>query len=306
MKRKTDEMEGTLSHLLDAVQQFTEAQKGDSPFFTAIQGLTILRSNHSKKTSHLIFRPSLCLVVQGAKWTMFGSKRFEYRAGQALVVNVELPAVSQVMDASPSEPYLAVALEFDLAVMREVLEGLETPPDLQNDASGGVLVIDIAGPLADTVLRMMQLLKTPRAISALSPLLMRELYYWLLSGPRGGQIASIALSGSHTQRVISAIHQLRERFAAPIRVDELAAAARLSPSAFHRQFRALTDMTPLQYQKQLRLLEARRLMIAGEMNAETASYTVGYQSPSQFSREYARMFSNAPRRDVAAFRAPVA
>ena len=306
MKGDSASANHTPDELLSAVRQFVDAQTGESPFLTAIDGLAILRSNHGRKPSHLVFRPSLCLVVQGAKQTMFGSKRFEYRAGQALVVNVELPAVSQVMDASPMQPYLAVALEFDLAVMREVLETLETLPDIQNEASGSVFVADIAGPLTNTLLRMLQLLQTPRAISALSPLLTRELYYWLLSGPHGARVASIALSGSHTQRVISAIHQLRERFAAPIRVGELADSAQLSPSAFHRQFKALTDMTPLQYQKQLRLLEARRLMISGEMNAETASYTVGYESPSQFSREYARLFGNAPRRDVVAFRAQVA
>ncbi len=295
-----------MDNLLEAVRSFVAEQPGESPFLTAIEGLAILRSNHGKKPSHLIFKPSLCLVVQGRKRTMFGSKRFEYRAGQALVVNVELPAVSQVIDASPREPYLAVALEFDLTLMREVLESLGTPLGAESEAYGSVFVSDVPGPLTDTVLRMMRLLGTPQAISALSPLLTRELYYWLLSGPHGGQIASIALSGSHTQRVIGAIHRLREHFAEAVRGEDLAAAAQLSSSAFHRQFKALTDMTPLQYQKQLRLLEARRLMIAGEMNAETASYAVGYESPSQFSREYSRMFGNAPRRDVAAFRAVLA
>lgn len=299
-------MQNTVAPLLEAVEQFTEAQTGASPFLTAIPGLAILRSNHAKKPTHLLFKPSLCLVVQGMKRTMFAARRFEYRAGQALVVNVELPSVSQVIDASPTQPYLAVALEFDLALMREVWESLETPQCAAKETGSSVFVADVEGPLMETVLRMLRLLETPEAVSALSPLLMREFYYWLLSGPHGAQIASIALSGNHTQRVISAIHHLRERFAQPIRIGELAATARLSPSAFHRQFKALTDMTPLQYQKQLRLLEARRLLTLGDLNAETVSYTVGYESPSQFSREYSRMFGNAPRRDVAAFHAQMA
>lgn len=299
-------MQNTVEPLLEAVMQYTELQAGESPFLTAIQGLSILRSNHIKRPTHLLFKPSLCLVVQGMKRTMFASRRFEYRAGQALVVNVELPSVSQVIDASPTQPYLAVALEFDLALMREVMESLERPLSAAKEAGSSVFVADVESPVIDTVLRMLRLLGTPSAIPALSPLLMREFYYWLLSGPNGGQIASIALSGHHTQRVISAIHHLRERFAQTVRVGDLAASARLSPSVFHRQFKALTDMTPLQYQKQLRLLEARRLLILGDLNAETVSYTVGYESPSQFSREYSRMFGNAPRRDVAAFRAQLA
>ncbi len=251
----------------------------------------------------MIFKPVLCMVVQGAKCSMFGSERFEYRAGQALVVNVELPAFSQVTEASPSKPYLAVALEFDLALMQNVLESLETPPKADSDVGRGVFVTDVEGPLADCMLRLVRLLETPQAISTIYPLIVRELYYWLLTGPHGGQIAKLTLAGSHAQRILSAVHTLRERFAEPVRVEELAATARLSPSAFHRQFKALTSLTPLQYQKQLRLLEARRLMVSDAMNAELTAYAVGYESPSQFSREYSRMFGSAPQRDVAALRA---
>ncbi|WP_425147956.1 AraC family transcriptional regulator N-terminal domain-containing protein [Deinococcus sp.] len=250
--------------------------------------------------------PALCLVVQGAKWTMFGDRRFDYRAGQALVVSVEIPSLSQIVAASPGEPYLAVAIVFDLTTMREVLESLDTPPKVDGDVCQGVFVIDIGSQLAACVLRMIRLLDTPQAIGALYPLLMRELCYWLLTGPHGSDIAKMTVASSHTQRVISAVHNLRERFAEPVRVEELATSARLSPSAFHRQFKALTSMTPLQYQKQFRLLEARRLMLSSAMNAETASYKVGYESPSQFSREYSRMFGLAPGRDVAAFRSQVA
>jgi transcriptional regulator GlxA family with amidase domain len=131
---------------------------------------------------------------------------------------------------------------------------------------------------------------------------MREICYWLLTGPHGGEVVKMVLANSHEQRVIKAIHALRDRFAEPIRVDELASIAQLSASAFHRQFKAITSMTPLQYQKQLRLLEARRLMVSDASNVETASFQVGYESPSQFSREYSRMFGKSPRRDIATLR----
>ena len=291
-----------LNELGKAVRRYTDAQVGESPFRTAIEGLTILRSDHEKRPHHLIFKPALCIVVQGAKWAIFGDRRFEYRAGQALVVSVEMPAFGTVAEASPSEPYLGVILEFDLAVMREVMEELNAPPEASDRVGRGVFVTDFKGPLEDCALRMVRLLEKPEAIPVLYPAIMREICYWLLTGPHGGDVVKMTLTNSHAQRVVSAIHHLRDRFAEPVRMEELALVAGMSASAFHRQFKAMTSMTPLQYQKQLRLLEARRLMVAGAVNAETAAFQVGYESPSQFSREYSRMFAMSPRRDVALLR----
>ncbi len=291
-----------LDELVESVRRYTEAQVGESPFRTAIEGLTLLRSDHEKRPNHLIFKPALCIVVQGAKWAIFGDQRFDYRAGQALVVSVEMPALGTVAEASPSEPYLGVILEFDLAVMREVLDKLDTPPEAGSKVDRGVFVWDFDGPLADCALRMVRLLDTPRAIPVLYPAIMREICYWLLTGPHGGEVVKMTLANSHAHRVIRAIHTLRDRFAEPIRIEELALIARMSPSAFHRQFKAITSMTPLQYQKQLRLLEARRLMLSDAANVETAAFQVGYESPSQFSREYSRMFALSPGRDVASLK----
>jgi AraC-like DNA-binding protein len=292
--------------LLEAVNRFTEAQAGPSPFATAIDGLTILRSNHEKRPAHLIFKPALCIVVQGAKWAVFGDKRFDYRAGQALLVSVEMPALGRVAQASPSEPFLGLIIELDLAVMREVMESLHNPPKASGEIGSGVFVTDFAGPLADCALRTVRLLDTPDAIDMLYPSIMREICYWLLTGPHGGEVARITLTNSHAQRIITAIHSLRDRFAETVRIDDLAATAQMSPSAFHRQFKALTSMTPLQYQKQMRLLEARRLLVSETANVEAAAFQVGYESASQFSREYSRMFGMPPRRDIATLRAMAA
>lgn len=152
-------------------------------------------------------------------------------------------------------------------------------------------------------LRLVHLLDTPEAIPMLAPLIMRELSYWLLTSPSGGDIARIALANSHSRQLVRAIQRLRDRFMDPVRIDELPSAAGMSSSTFHRQFKAFTSMTPVQYQKQLRLLEARRLMATDAATAETAAFQVGYASPSQFSREYSRMFGIAPRRDIAGLRA---
>jgi transcriptional regulator GlxA family with amidase domain len=181
--------------------------------------------------------------------------------------------------------------------MQSVAEGLDAPPRASGAPGRGVFVTDFQGPLADCALRLVRLLETPRAIATLYPGIMREICYWLLTGPHGGDIARLALRSSPAQPLIAALHDLRRRFREMVRVDDLAQVARMSPSAFHRQFKALTSLTPLQYQKQLRLLEARRLMVSRAVKVEAAAFAVGYESPSQFSREYARLFGAPPKRD---------
>ena len=213
-----------------------------------------------------------------------------------------MPALGTVAEASPSEPYLGVIIEFDLAIMRQMMGELNTPPEASHEVRHGVFVTDFSGPLEDCALRMVRLLNTPRAIPVLYPAIMREVCYWLLTGPYGGEVVKMTLGNSHAQQVISAIHALRDRFAESVRIEELASIAQMSPSAFHRQFKTITSMTPLQYQKHLRLLEARRLMVSSAINVETAAFQVGYESPSQFSREYSRMFAISPRRDVASLK----
>ncbi|HTJ25342.1 MAG TPA: AraC family transcriptional regulator [Candidatus Limnocylindria bacterium] len=289
--------------LVAAVRRHTETQPGESPFRTAFTGLVLLRSDHEKPPGHLLYVPALCVVAQGAKWAMAGEQRYDYRAGQALVVSVEMPLSGRVAEASPQEPYLGLIVELDLAVMRTVFAALAAPPRLDGETPAGLFVADVDATLADCLLRMVRLLDAPDAIPLLAPAIMRELCYWLLTGPHGAAIAKLTLGGGRTERVLRALHTLRERFAEPVRVEELARIAQLSPSAFHRAFKALTGISPLQYQKQLRLIEARELLVAGGTNVETAAYRVGYESPSQFSRDYARMFGAPPRRDAAALRA---
>ncbi len=296
-----------LEELVGAVARYTEARPGGNPFLTEVDGLILLRADHEKRPDHLIFKPALCIVLQGAKWAVFGDKRLDYRAGQALVVSVEMPAFGRVCEASPDEPYLGIIIEFDLALMRDVLDQLgldeiNTPSKEDGSAARGVCVTDFNGPLADCALRMVRLLDTPRAIPVLRPAIMREICYWLLTGPHAREIIRMTAAKSHARGIVTAIHSLRDRFAEAVRIDDLASIARMSPSAFHRQFKQVTSMTPLQYQKQLRMLEARRLMIAEEVNVETAAFQVGYESPSQFSREYSRMFGVSPRRHVVALR----
>ena len=277
-----------------------ERQPGESPFATAIDSVVMMRSDHPKPPSHLMFRPSMCIVAQGTKWASFGGDQLEYRAGQALVIGVDTPSIGRVVEASPGEPCLVLAFELDLAIMRSVAEGLDLPPRSSGKPGRGVLVTDFQGPLADCALRLVRLLDTPRAIPALYPVIMQEVSYWLLTGPHGGDVAKLTLLNSPSRPVLNALHNLRDRFRETVRVEELAAIARLGASAFHRQFKALTGMTPLQYQKQLRLHEARRLVVSNAFNVETACFQVGYESSSQFSRDYSRLFGAPPKRDATA------
>jgi AraC-like DNA-binding protein len=234
---------------------------------------------------------------------MFGERLCDYRAMQSLLISVEMPAFGQVTQASAERPMIAVNLELDVGILREVLEEMDTPPKPAGEGGPGVFVQDFGPELQDCILRLTRMLSTPKAIPILYPAIMREISFWLLSGKNGGEICKLALPGSHTRRVADAIHLLRSNFTAPVRVEELAAAAKMSPSSFHQHFKLLTAMTPLQYQKQLRLLEARRLMVTDGANVASAAYRVGYESASQFSREYARMFGTPPKRDVTEMRA---
>lgn len=271
---------------------------GEGLFETPIPGFTFMRTSHATIPRHAVYRPSLCIVAQGEKQVLFGEHTFSYGEMQALIVSVEIPVVGRVSRASPERPLLGLILELDLGIMREVMEELPNPPAPNGHGGVGVFVGDLEAPLADCLARLSRLLSTPNAIPVLYPAIMREITFWLLSGQHGGEFCKLILPNSRTRRLSEAIQVLRQDFARPIRIDELASVARMSPSSFHAHFKSLTSMTPLQYQKQLRLLEARRLMAAGEINVAGAAYQVGYESASQFSREYTRMFGTPPKRDV--------
>jgi AraC-like DNA-binding protein len=293
-----------LDDLALALGRYTDSRATTNPYPTAIDGFVVLRSDQPKLPSYRLFRPALCIAVQGTKWATFGDRRYEYRAGQAMVVTVEMPSRGGVSEASPGEPFLGFVIVLGLAVLHELAERMPSRPKNQTHvpsiSPAGVCVVDLSAEALDCLCRAMRMLETPAAIPLLYPGLYRELLYWLLMGDGGGQVLHTVIASSRENRMIAAIHELKTRFAEPVRVDELAAIACMSSATFHRQFKATTGMSPLHYQKELRLLEARRLMLSSDSNVETAATEVGYESASQFSREYVRMFGRPPRRDVRA------
>ncbi|MDC6128859.1 AraC family transcriptional regulator [Burkholderia gladioli] len=293
----------TLNALLEAVRHHIDGQPAAHVYRTAIDGMLITRATQDRPQSRLLMRPALCISLQGAKQTTFGARDYLYRAGEALVVSMTMPAIGRIVQGTEEKPAIALIVELDMAEMSAVLESFAAPPPARESTGPGVFVERLRPEMIDCMLRAMRLLDTPQAIGVLYPGIMRELCYWLLAGPNGGEIVGMLLGNGHAERVVRAIHALRDRYNAPIRIEELAQLARMSPSAFHRQFKALTSMTPLQFQKQLRLLEARRLIAHEVVKVEEAAFKVGYESASQFSREYSRMFGISPKRDAGALAA---
>ncbi len=289
--------------LIGALNAFADANGGgEGVFQTPIRGFGFMRTSREIIPQHIVYKPSLCIVAQGEKQVMFGDALMTYRENQALIVNVEIPAIGRVTKASRDKPLIGMVLELDTAIMREVMEDLDAPPVPNDDVGLGAFVADFEGPLADCVVRLVRLLATPKAIAVLQPAIMREISFWLLTGPHGDEVSKLVLPDSRTRRLAEAIQALRSNFTQPIRIEDLAAVAHMSPSSFHQHFKTLTSMTPLQYQKQLRLLRARHLMADDNINVSDAAYQVGYESASQFTREYSRMFGTPPKRDALAFR----
>ena len=287
-----------LTPLCEAIEEVIDQRGGQSPCFSEIDGLILLRSQPHRHPSHLVHKPALCIVAQGSKWTSFGDERLTYRAGEAMLISVEMPGSSQIIDASAEAPYLCAVITLDLAIMSEVYHSMPTPPAPPASTVNAALVLSLTPALIECVMRALKLLSSPAAITVLYPGVMRELCYWLLAGPQGAMLAQRVLGGERNHRLIAAVHTIRDHFDQTLRIDDLANAAGLSATAFHRQFRALTSMTPVQFQKKIRLLEARNLLLSGEMSAENVAFRVGYVSASQFSREYARLFGAPPRRDI--------
>lgn len=286
-----------LEPLIELVSRATEGSPQEVAFPTALDCLTLLRSDRERSPNLVLYRPALCIVVQGRKRTRFGTLDLECGPGEAVLVGIDTLGLGRVIEASPSQPYLGLVIELDLPTLREVLEEIDTPT-VEESVRQGIFPIAFDAPLVDCALRMVRLLDTPRAIPLLAPAIMREICYWLLTGPHAAEVCRIAPLQGPTRALIDSLRLLRERFTEPLRIEDLARAANMSPSVFHLRFKALTATSPLQYQKQLRLHEARRLLMSGEANVEAAASQVGYASPSQFSREYSRTFGMPPRRDT--------
>lgn len=293
--------------LLDALTDFIDARGGGEGYFqTPMSGVYILRAFQEIMPVRRMYKPSLCIVVQGAKQILFGDTRLDYTEMECLIVSIQVPGVGHMIGATPQTPFLGITIDFDVAMVRDVMQHLRQPPVPSPDLGPCVFVGQVDEPLAECILRLVRMTRMPEAVPVLYPSVMREICFWLLTGPYGREMSKLALPETQTERIARAIHVLHENFSQTLRVEQLAEAAGMSPSSFHHYFKQITSMTPLQFQKQLRLIEARRLMVSDAASVSDAAYQVGYESASQFSREYARTFGASPKRDVTNFKALLA
>lgn len=285
------------SELAKLIEDHTGA---DGIHATEIPCLFLSRSSQPSSPMYGLHVPALCIIAQGSKQVLLMGSQFLYGPEQCLVVSVDLPVVGQVIEATPDIPYLGLRLDLKPgqlgALMLEMgMKSTDTP----RDPKTGLSVTPVSPQLLDAAVRLLRLLATPWDIPVLGPLVVREMLYRLLSGEQAACLRHIALSDHRQQSVNRAISWLKEHFAEPFRIETIARFANVSPSALHHNFKAVTSMSPLQYQKRLRLQEARRLMLGESLDAAMASHSVGYESPSQFSREYSRLFGAPPSRDIA-------
>jgi AraC-like DNA-binding protein len=269
---------------------------------SALPWLTLIRSSVPTVCIATVYQPCLAIVVQGRKRALLNDEVFYYDALNYLVVSVTLPAMGQVLEASAERPYLCLRLNLDLEeVARLVLELGERGPSLAA-TDRGLFVARMDEALLDAVLRMVKLLDAPEDAAVLGPVVQREIYYRMLRGDLAHRLLDLAQVDSGAHRIVRAIEWLKQHYAAPLRIEELADALHMSSSALHHRFKAVTAMSPLQYQKHLRLHEARRLMFADGVDCASAGHRVGYESASQFSREYRRLFGAPPRAEIARLR----
>jgi AraC-like DNA-binding protein len=269
---------------------------------TAVPGLSLYRREAPTEPTCGMYEPSVCLVAQGAKRVALGDDAYVYDAEHYLITSVHLPTVVQVTSASPAKPYLGLRLCFDRRVLSQLMADSHLPPPRTRRSSRGMATGRVTPPLLAAFQRLLDLLAEPADIPILSPIIQREIIYRLLVGELGAHLRQVALAGSQSHQIARAIDWLKGNYSEPLRIEELAEQARMSSSTFHHHFRAMTALSPLQFQKQLRLQEARRLMLAERLDATTAAFQVGYESPSQFSREYSRLFGAPPLRDITGLR----
>ena len=268
----------------------------------AFPGVMLGRFSKPTERVYSVFKPSFCIIAQGSKQMLLGEERFRYDPGHYLISTVVLPVVANVVEATEERPYLGVQLHLDAAVVAAVMMESGVKPK-KSDASVKAMNVSPTDPdLLDATLKLVRLLDTPDEIKFLAPLITREIIYRLLRGEQGARLSHLLVSEGDTRRISQAVEQLRENLDQPLKIENIARDLGMSVSGFHYHFKSVTAMSPVQFQKQMRLQEARRMMLGEDLDVASASSRVGYEDPSYFSREYKKMFGAPPQRDIAELR----
>ncbi|UNL93372.1 AraC family transcriptional regulator [Paenibacillus polymyxa] len=283
------------AELTSLIEQFTSH---DGVHATDIPSLHFVRSSTTTVPIYQVHEPALCIVAQGKKVVILAEESYYYGTSDYLVVSVDLPISGQVIQASAEAPYLCLRLNFDPHQVLDLIREAAFPTSPIPDSRRGLYVSQTNSLLLDAVVRLVRLLERPQDIPVLAPLVIREILYRILQGKQGESLKQLVMTGSHSNRIAEVIKRIKQDYDKPLRIDELSQLANMSPSSLHRHFKEVTAMSPMQYQKQLRLQEARRLLLSESADSADVGFQVGYESPSQFSREYARLFGLPPIRDI--------
>ena len=301
VEREAHRAQANSEELVERIARTVREDGGSEP----LKGLHLHRSSSPRKPVHSVSEPAFCLIAQGSKEVFLGNERYQYDPAHYLLYTAELPVVSQIIEASPERPYLSLRLRLDPTLVGSVMveAGHSSPQNHTEVRAVNTSSLDIG--LLDAVVRLVRLLDTPAEARFLAPLITREIVYRLLMGEQGDRLRHIAVMGGFTSPIARAIERLRQNFDQPLRIDDVARELGMSISGFHHHFKAVTTMSPLQFQKQMRLQEARRLMLGEHLDAASAGYRVGYDDASHFNREYKRLFGLPPLRDVERLREAV-
>ncbi|EJG0987763.1 AraC family transcriptional regulator [Vibrio parahaemolyticus] len=285
--------------LAKLIDRWTEnANQYDTP----ISGLRFSRWTTPTPPTSYTHNPSICLIAQGRKRVLLGEESFIYDANHFLISSVDLPIIANIIEASEEQPYLGLIMELDLTEISQLIVDSELAFTQSKEAQKGIAVGELSESLLDAFVRLAELLDEGQNIKILAPIIKREIFYRLLMSEQGTRLHQIVTAGSHSHQIAKAIDWLKNNFVKPLSVGDLASYTGMSKSSFYTHFRSMTSMTPLQFQKKLRLSEARRLMLTENLDAMAATFKVGYESPSQFSREYSRLFGAPPSKDIKSLR----
>lgn len=285
-----------MTHYREIAEKIAQHTASDGIHATQIPRLSLVRMSKPTEPIHSVHSASICIVAQGRKKLMHCDQMVHYGPGQHLVVSVDVPLVGQIVEATATEPYLCLKLDLDLSLLGELVLAMTWTEDRNTCKAVGVG--NTSPDLLDAALRLVRLLDTPDDIPFLGPVIEREILYRLLRGEQAGVLRQLLTPNNRLQNVNRAVRWIKENYTQSFSIEQLAVEARMSTSSLHEHFRQVTNMSPLQYQKQLRLQEARRLIFIHAMDAATAGRRVGYDSPSQFSREYRRQFGAPPLQDI--------
>ncbi len=302
MNQQSNTFSQTLSSSQKLAEQIEKSIQGAKQLDTDIPGLKLSRWTHPTPPTSYSHNPSICLIAQGKKQVLLGGDSYVYDSNHFLISSVNLPITANILQASEEAPYLGLIMELDLQEISQLIVDSELSFTADTQAEKGIAVGTLSESLLDAFIRLMALLDEPDSIKILAPTIKREIFYRLLTSEQGLRLNQIVTNGSHSHQISKAIDWLKHNFVKPLSVGDLASYSGMSKSAFYSHFRTMTAMTPLQFQKKLRLSEARRLMLTENLDAMSTTFKVGYESPSQFSREYSRLFGAPPLKDIKALR----